>query len=546
MHKLFPAKEFLWILLPVFVGLIASLPLFGTGFIPTHDGEYHIIRFWQFAVMLKEGILFPRWAPDLNSGYGVPLFTFHYPFANYVAFLFHLTGTGFVDAFKLNLAAGYFTALIGCFAWLSRVFSRALAAVGTALCLMVPYWFVDMYVRGSIGEVWAVAWFFVLLWAVESSGFVLAAAASAFLILSHNILAMFFIPVAALYMARANRAFLWTIVVGMLLSCYFWLPALWESQFVTGLNSVAYADHFPMLVQLIIPSWGTGFSVNELTADEMSYQIGIVPLLVLLLGFLRKPDGKPRILFYFFVGVFATAVFLMLELSKPVWEMVPLLPLVQYPWRFLIFVLPVVAFMGAGVASRYPRWVTVLLILLSFTLSYRYMQPVIYARRDDAYYLSRREFTDGTSSLGNTFSSRWTDWKKNRSEQKIEVREGRADVSGVSLRPLSYRFDVTSAEGAMIAVHTMFYPGWTLTIDGAEDQFHYEKEGILEFPVTAGTHQIHIYFRETGMRKIADSVSLLSLLWLVVWAILRNNRKKNSTGIHYAHRYKHGTPVRRT
>ena len=55
---------------------------------------------------------------------------------------------------------------------------------------------------------------------------------------------------------------------------------------MVGLNSVSYADHFPDLFQLLFPSWGTGFSGVGITADEMSYQIGIVPLLVLCVSFL--------------------------------------------------------------------------------------------------------------------------------------------------------------------------------------------------------------------------------------------------------------------
>ncbi|MEK7073761.1 MAG: hypothetical protein AAB960_00340, partial [Patescibacteria group bacterium] len=68
-------------LIPAFA---ASLPLFGSRFIPTHDGEYHIIRFWQFFTGLASGQWFPRWAPDLNNGLGIPLFTFNYPFPSYI------------------------------------------------------------------------------------------------------------------------------------------------------------------------------------------------------------------------------------------------------------------------------------------------------------------------------------------------------------------------------------------------------------------------------------------------------------------------------
>ena len=39
--------------------LVAVLPLFGKKYIPTHDGEYHIIRIVEFLRMLGDGYLTP-------------------------------------------------------------------------------------------------------------------------------------------------------------------------------------------------------------------------------------------------------------------------------------------------------------------------------------------------------------------------------------------------------------------------------------------------------------------------------------------------------
>ena len=96
----------------------AVKPLLSPGFIPTHDGEYHIVRFWQFEKMLRAGNLFPRWAPDLNSGYGTPLFNFQYPFPNYPGALFHALGASLPDSVKLVLATGYLLSVTFCFLWI--------------------------------------------------------------------------------------------------------------------------------------------------------------------------------------------------------------------------------------------------------------------------------------------------------------------------------------------------------------------------------------------------------------------------------------------
>ncbi len=106
------------------VGLVSSLSLLNSGYIPTHDGEYHIIRFWQFYKMLSLGNWFPRWAPDLNSGYGIPLFNYVYPLPNYISAIFHFIGFSLTDSLKMVLFTGFILS-----GFSSRCFKRMSIAV---------------------------------------------------------------------------------------------------------------------------------------------------------------------------------------------------------------------------------------------------------------------------------------------------------------------------------------------------------------------------------------------------------------------------------
>src|SRR3989304_9456890 len=98
-------KKNLSIIAVIIVSILAVLDLLNFGIPPTHDGEYHVIRFQQFYKVISEGSLYPRWAPDFNNGFGIPLFNYVYPLPNYVASIFHALGFGFIDSFKLNMAA---------------------------------------------------------------------------------------------------------------------------------------------------------------------------------------------------------------------------------------------------------------------------------------------------------------------------------------------------------------------------------------------------------------------------------------------------------
>src|SRR3990167_11183088 len=91
--------------LPLFLVLSASLlPLLNLltpGLPVTHDGIDHVARIANFYKNLEEGILIPRWAGNLNWGFGHPILMFLYPLPSYATSFFHFLGLNLIDSFKL-------------------------------------------------------------------------------------------------------------------------------------------------------------------------------------------------------------------------------------------------------------------------------------------------------------------------------------------------------------------------------------------------------------------------------------------------------------
>jgi uncharacterized membrane protein YfhO len=160
-------------------------------------------------------------------------------------------------------------------------------------------------------------------------------------------------------------------------------------------------------------------------------------------------------------------------------------------------------------------------------VAYSYTKPVVYAPRSDAYYLSRRNFTDGTSSLGNAFSTRWSEWKKERPNKKVEVINGNAKITEVTTLPQRLEFSVDANSENRIRVNTLYYPGWEVLVNGVPATVDYQEEGTITFTTSAGTLKILVHFTETPLRKFADVVSLLGLSWLLLSAILTFNAHRN-------------------
>src|SRR3972149_86558 len=245
-------KKNLSIIAVIIVSIIAVLDFSNWGIAPTHDGEYHVIRFQQFYKVLSEGVLYPRWSPDFNNGFGIPLFNYVYPLPNYVASIFHALGFGFIDSLKLNMAAATLFGAIFMYLWAKKYWGEWGGIVSSVFYTFSPYHFLDIYVRGSVGEVWSLGLAPALLWSYysyyESNRkifLVLSSIFLALLVLAHNILALVFFGFFILYTSylilntkKKKILILNTLLIffsGLGLSSPFWLPALLETKYVVGL-----------------------------------------------------------------------------------------------------------------------------------------------------------------------------------------------------------------------------------------------------------------------------------------------------------------------
>lgn len=505
---------FLFALLP---GIIAIMPVFGSRFIPTHDGEYHIIRFWQFYTSLASGTWFPRWAPDLNQGYGIPLFTFQYPFPNYIGSLFHLLGISFVDSVKWTLGAGYLMALLFCFLWMSRIYGRKAAITATIACAFVPYWFIDIYIRGSVGEVWALVWVFAALYAIASKKRVLITVFVALLVVSHNILSLVCVPILLAYAYMHHKKLIGYIVLGIGAASYFWIPALYEQRYIQGLSRVNLFDYFPRLDQLLVPSWGSGFRGQTTGGNEMSYQLGVLPVILFIwtaVSAIRIRGVKKDV--YFALWCMGAAVFLMTPFSMGVWKLFPFSYFIQYPWRLLSVVVLMTPVYAGHIASRYKFGWIVAGIAVLFTFGYS--RPVTYEPRTDAYYLTQPSFTRGTNSMGNAFQTKWF---AVADDIPTDFLLSSGTVSAVRESPIVYQVRTVATQSGILRAPIAYYPGWLLDTGKRSIPGYADAHGVLAFQIGDGIHEGVVRLGYTRWQIAAGALSILSLSVAVVSFILR-------------------------
>ena len=537
--KIFPC------LVVIIAAIISVFNLANYGIPPTHDGEYHIMRFSQFYKVLSSGDFYPRWAPDFNNGFGIPLFNYVYPLPNYVASFFHVLGFGFIDSFKLNMAVASIIGAIFFYLWSRKFWGEVGGVVSSVFYTFSPYHFLDIYVRGSVGEVWSLGLVPALLWAYtsfvenrRSKFFVFSAIFLSFLIFAHNISALiffgFFIAYATFLMFIRNvekgkfelilhiKSLMFLIFIGFGISSPFWLPALLETKFVVGLQIFNPTAHFPVLYKLIYSSWGYGFSGTNLP-DQMSFQIGIANLFAVLGAGLVLLLAKNKIISAFFISSFLAVIFLVTPFSTFVWKIFPLASYIQFPWRLLGLVILLASFLAGSLVQdllfkkreKLKIIFAFLLILFSVFLSISYAKAPFYHKRSDSHYLTRTNFTDGTNSPGNSFNTKWISGIPPKTKSKVEFIEGKGSIKIKEIHPVLYSFNVNTKEKAKLGINTAYFPGWTVYINNKKIDIE-KTDGKIQFAVSAGTSNVRVKLNNTPVQNISYAYFLISILALLL------------------------------
>jgi len=520
-------------------GFIAGFSLLHKGLPPTHDGEYHVVRFYEFYQTLQDGDWYPRWAPDLNNGFGVPLFNYVYPLPNYIASIFHFLGFSFIDSFKLNTFFALILSSVFFYLWAKGFWGRMGGIVGAIFYTYSPYHFLDIYIRGSVGEVWALAFFPAFLWSITKfikyrikTFFSLSFLFLALIIFSHNILALMFLPFSLTYIVfliyhSKDKKYLilntfYIILLGLGLSAIFWLPAIFEKHYVVGLEVFGFENHFPDLYRLIIPSWGSGFSGD--LADQISFQIGIANWVVVLLSLFLAPSlhllslrVRVRAIIFFFLIWFFLIFFLMLKVSLPIWKIVPFMNYFQFPWRLLSLEILVASFLAGSIFYFWKsKLLATCLIFLSFILGIGYAKPAYYHYRNDDYYLTRSNFIDGTNSPGNAFNTVFLKTIPKKEKEKALFLKGNGMIEQKTAKSTRYVFNIKAESNSEILLNTAYFPGWKVYIDESEVKIK-NRNGIISFFLPIGEHKVEVIFKNTPIRNNAAFISILS--FLVVFAL---------------------------
>jgi uncharacterized membrane protein YfhO len=102
-------------------------------------------------------------------------------------------------------------------------------------------------------------------------------------------------------------------------------------------------------------------------------------------------------------------------------------------------------------------------------------------------------------------------------DEKIKTVSGSATMSNLRRSPTFWQVDSSAQTDAVLQAALLYFPGWTVSVDGATTATEIAAgSGRIQFHVPSGMHHINIEFRRTTIRLLAELISLVTLVAVVV------------------------------
>ncbi|MFA7301139.1 MAG: hypothetical protein WC069_02430 [Candidatus Shapirobacteria bacterium] len=529
-----------------------------------HD-DMQIIRQLEMEKCLKDGQIPCRWTPDLGFGYGYPLFNFYPPLPYIVGQIFRQVGFSFVTAIKLTVVFQIIASAGAMYLLGSAIFGPMGGLISAVFYAYAPYRSVNIFVRGAMNEAWASVFFPLIFYfsrkiiiakKFEWKNILLLSLSISGLLLSHNPMALTFLPFVAmwcLYLFFENKTnlpkkILYLITSSLLAlatTAFYTIPVLLESKYVQiesmFQNYYHYSVHFVSFSQLFLSNfWGDGPSVWG-TNDGMPFMIGyvhwIVPLILIFISlfFLLKKQYSPVAKITILLGLMGFFAALMThQKSGILWQYITPIQKIQFPWRFLSHSSFILALTAGSLAiyTKNNKWIISLVFASIVILNWNHLTPITYGPITDNQKLTGLAWQNQiTSGIYDYLPKTASTAPKKAAEpivDHINIASKDYQVTGLKNGTDWTLFNINLNQPALITLSRLSYPGWQVTDFGKNIESKIEPElGRIQISLPSGNHQIYLKLHNTTTRTISNFISLAAIILMLVFFISTYERRRN-------------------
>lgn len=529
---------------PFIIGLILSSsllwPLFTAPLFTRHD-DVEIIRLFEMDKCFKDGQIPCRWVPDLGGLYGYPIFNYYAPLPYYFGELIYI----YTHSLIVSVKVMYITAFLGAYVFMYLFARKFWGILGGSLSAVfysfAPYHALDFYVRGAMGEMWALMVFPALFWTFSRlenkknyANIFLCAIAVAILITSHNLSTMIFLPILCafivlLFFKKREIIYLGlsllAIILGIFLSSFYLFPVIFEKNLVhvdtTTVGYFSYTEHFKGFKKLLDRSWGYGASIREVPGGEkdgLSYQIGWVHILGGLLAILaayklqRKKPFFTNVIF-FSVIVLGLAIFMINPRSQFIWQAIEPLKYLQFPWRFLMIVIFFISFICGSflISNNHQKKWWFLLVITVVVLNFSYFKPEKFLQISDEQLLKGVNWEKQIKrSIFDYLPIYAKEPPAELASERYKILTGESRIFDFSQGSNWIKFKTETKTHTIIRISQYYFPDWRVFVDGEEKSLEYRNNnlGLMTIILGKGNHNIYLKLFDTKIRSFSDYLTI--------------------------------------
>lgn len=561
----------LMLMTTVVVGMAAVVPFFfsrreqipGTGkvlrLIDTHDLWMHLFIMQEFDQVLGSGVIYPRWIPNINRGYGLLNMIYYPPGCFYITSLFHtvISDWHYVVFAVAGLAlAGSGFALY----FLARLFYSRIASAAAALFYMlIPFHMLDLYYRGALPQFIGYAFVPIIFYFVYRLGRQGRARYYAGLGLSFGLFLLTHLPVGLMLtyaigffaLAWAYKEKDWRVGfrialgmgLGLVLSAIYWLPAAAESRYAYEIASDWYPyHHYKSYITLLAVEEGTAYWTFWKLLNEVfvAHALAVlIPIIILAVMRKRAPEyaglakhdagavthWQPNRMW---ITMGAVTIFMCTSLSIYVSKLLVAISVAVPAWRWLVIssvfaslllaasidllrngserskarVWACRALLGAMVAFN--LWITAHGTILGALENYTY-----HPKAETTYDVIEPNWTPKGASLPQDLPD--------TPRVALSPEEGTAQI--IRWDPQHREVSVKVDQPTSVRFRTYNFPGWTAYVDKNRVPMMSDKDGVMTVDVPAGIHSVEAVFQNSPPRTagtVSFAFGLLTILGLTV------------------------------
>jgi 6-pyruvoyl-tetrahydropterin synthase-like protein len=519
------------------VAFAVEVPFFFLGTPSGHDVEFHLYSWLEVLSQWKQGIIYPRWAALAHFSYGEPRFIF-YPPASWIlgatlSAIFPWTLVASIYIWLVLVAAGASMFLLA-----RQWFDRRDATYAAVLYAVNPYHLAIVYWRSAFAELLASALLplllllllrasekgrriTVLLALVLASAWLINAPAA---VMIHYSLGLLMVVIA--WQRRSPRVLLvgsTAVILGAALAAFYLVPAVFEQRWVNIAQAVS-AGSRPSDNFLFVH---TTDAVHDAFNRLISWiALAEIVLTIAAAWLARTWRGRNRELWYALATWAVACGVLMFSVTNPLWDVLPKLRFMQFPWRWLLCLgIPFTLLTAMGVRRWTSRLALYLATLVVLAFVWQHFQPPWWDKAADLREMQDNiatgagyEGTDEYTPVGADPSS------VDKDALRVTV-DGPAHaairVSEWNVENKLFTAEMSAPENLVLRLFN--YPAWRVEVNGRRVQAGArEGTGQMTVPVEAGANRVQIAFIRTWDRTAGGWTSGLALMLTLV--LLRKNR----------------------